>query len=141
MKTKQESELNELKEELSKAKEKSDKGTSDSTMVQSGKDTVAVEITETAPGVKTEFESERDFKISGQICEAGQQDKLTYVALIHQIDLRLTKGYKESDIVEPVIKALLPHSTLRNYVLTLPDCSLAKLRKNSWCVLSRKNVS
>ena len=68
-------------------------------------------------------------KISGQIGEAGQQDKLTYVALIHQIDLGLTKGHKESEVVEAVIKAISPHSTLRNYVLTLPDHSLAKLRK------------
>ena len=103
---------------------------SDSAELQSGKDKVAAEITETAPGVKTEkFELKRDFKISGQIDEAGQQDKLTYVALIHQIDLGLMKGYKESEVVEAVIKAISPHSTLRNYVLTLPDRSLAKLYK------------
>ena len=80
--------------------------------------------------VKTEkFELKHDFKILGQIGEAGQQDKLTYVALIHQIDLGLTKGYKESEVVEAVIKATSPHSTLTNYVLTLPDRSLAKVRK------------
>ena len=130
LKSKQESELNELKEKLSKAKEKCDKGTSGSAELQSGKDKVTVEITETASGIKTEkFELKRDFKISGQIGEAGQQDKLTYVALIHQIDLGLTKGYKESEVVEAVIKAISPHSTLRNYVLTLPDRSLAKLLK------------
>ena len=87
LKTKQESELNELKEKLSKAKEKFDKGTSDSAVLQSGKDKVVVEITETDPRVKTEkFELIHDFKISGQIGEAGQQDKLTYAARIHQID-------------------------------------------------------
>ena len=130
LKSKQESELNELKEKLSKAKEKCDKGTSDSAELQSGKDKVAAEITETASGIKTEkFELKRDFKTSGQIREAGQQDKLTYVALIHQIDLGLTKSYKEPEVVEAVIKAISPHSTLRNYVLTLPDHSLAKLCK------------
>ena len=130
MKSKQESELNELKEKLSKVKEKYDKGTSDSAELQLGKDKVTTETTETAPGVKTEkFELKYDFKISGQIGEPGQQDKLTCVALIHQIDLGLTKGYKESEVVEAVIKAISPHSTLRNYVLTLPDHSLAKLRK------------
>ena len=113
MKSKQESELNELKEKLSKTKEKCDKGTSDSAELQSGKDKVAAEITETTPGIKTEkFELKRDFKISGKIGEAGQQDKLTYVVLIHQIDLGLTKGYKESEVVEAVIKAISPHSTL-----------------------------
>ena len=64
-----------------------------------------------------------------RIVEAGQQDKLAYVARIHQIDLGLTKGYKESEVVKAVIKAISAHSTLRNYVLTLPDHSLAKLRK------------
>ena len=130
LKSKKESELNDLKEKLSKAEEKCDKGTSDSADLQSGKVKVAVEITETASGIKTEkFELKRDFKISGQIGEAGQQDKLTYVALINQIDLGLTKGYKESEVVEAAIKAISPHSTLRNYVLTLLDRSLAKLRK------------
>ena len=130
LKSKQESELNELKEKLSKAKEKCDKGTSNSVELQSGKDKVAVEITETSSGIKPEkFELKRDFKILGQIGEAGKHDKLTYVALIDQIDLGPKKGYKESEVVEAVIKAISPHSTLRNYVLTLPDRSLAKLRK------------
>ena len=119
-----------MKQKLSEAKEKCDRGTSDSAMLQSGKDKVAVEITETAPGVKTEkFELESDFKISGQIGEAGQQDKLIYVALIHQIDSGLTKGCKESEVAQAVLKAISPHSTLTNYVLTLPDRSLAKLHK------------
>ena len=100
------------------------------TELQSGKDKVAVEIPDTASGIKTEkFELKRDFKISGQIGEAGQQEKLTYVTLIHQIDLGLTKGYKELEVVEAVIKAISPHSNLRNYVLTLPNRSLEKLRK------------
>ena len=54
MKSKQESELNELKEKLSKAKEKCDKGISDSAELQSGKDKVTAEIAETDPMVKTE---------------------------------------------------------------------------------------
>ena len=109
MKTKQESELNELKEKLSKAKEKCDKGTSDNAVLQSGKDKVVVEITETAPRVKTEkFELMHDFKISGQIGEAGQQDKLTYATLIHQIDWGLTKGNKESEVDDEPCHPTLP---------------------------------
>ena len=129
-----------MKEKLSKAEEKCDKGTSDSAELQLGKDKVAIEITETAPRVKTEkFEFKRDFKISEQIGEAGQQAKLTYVALIHEIDLGFTKGYiKESEVVEAAIKTILPHSTLRNYVLTLPDQSLAKLPKLFVCSFKKK---
>ena len=84
LKSKQESELNDLKEKLSKAKEKCDKWTSDSAELQSDKDKVAVEITETASVIKTEkFELKRDFKISGQIGEAGQQDNRTNSHLSH----------------------------------------------------------
>ena len=71
---------------------------------------------------------QREFKISGQILEPGQYDKLTYVSLIHQIESGLAKGYSEKDIADAVIKSISPHSSLRNYVLTSPDRSLTKLR-------------
>ena len=70
----------------------------------------------------------REFKISGQIGEPGQKDKLTYVSLIHQIDSGLERGYSDKDICDAVIKAISPHSSLRNYILTLPQRSLKKLR-------------
>ena len=71
----------------------------------------------------------REFKIAGQVGEPNQPDKLTYVALIHQIDNGIKRGYHESEVVDAIIKAISPHSSLRNYVLTLQDRSLAKLRK------------
>eukprot|EP00794_Sanderia_malayensis_P014654 gene14654-16172_t len=74
------------------------------------------------------FSLRHEFKISGQVGEPGQLDKLTYVSLIHQIDSGVEKGYREREIVDAVIKCISPHSSLRNYVLTLPDRSLAKLR-------------
>ena len=70
----------------------------------------------------------REFKISGQIGEPGQYDKLTYISLIHQIDSGLAKGYSEKDVADAVMKSISPHSSLRNYVLTSPDHSLKKLR-------------
>ena len=71
----------------------------------------------------------REFKIAGQVGEPNQPDKLTYVALIHQIDNGIKRGYHESEVVNAIIKAISPHSSLRNYALTLQDRSLAKLRK------------
>ena len=68
----------------------------------------------------------RECKISGQIGEPGQKDKSTYVSLIHQIDKGLERGYSDKDICDAVIKAISPHSSLRNYVLTLPQRSLKK---------------
>ena len=70
----------------------------------------------------------REFKLSGQIGEPGQTEKLTFVSLMHQIDSGLKRGYKESEIVDAVIRAISPHSSLRSYVETLCVLSLAKLR-------------
>ncbi len=70
----------------------------------------------------------REFKIAGQIGEPGQKDKLTYVSLIHQIDSGVDNGFSEKDISDAIIKSISPHSSLRNYILTLPDRSLSKLR-------------
>ena len=71
----------------------------------------------------------REFKISGQIGEPGQHDKLTYVSLIHQIDSAIEKGFTEKEVTDGVIKSISPHSSLRNYILLLPDRSLSKLRQ------------
>ena len=73
--------------------------------------------------------SRREFKIFGQIGEPGQTDKLSFVSLTHQIDSGLKRKYKESEIVDAVIRAISPHSSLRSYIETLPGLSLAKLRK------------
>ena len=71
----------------------------------------------------------REFKISGQIGETGQTEKLTFVSLTHQIDSGLKRQYKECEIVDAVIRAISLHSSLRSYVETLNDLSLPKLRK------------
>ena len=70
----------------------------------------------------------REFKISGQIGEPGQTEKLTFVSLMHQIDSGLKRDYQENEIGDAVIRAISPHS-LRSYVDTLSDLSLAKLRR------------
>ena len=116
-----------------------------------------VEQKPTAPGVKTEKQSSdggpkqekgaedilsqlakakssssllrREFKISGQIGEPGQTEKLTFVSLMHQIDSGLKRDYQENEIMDAVIRAISPHSSLRSYVETLSDLSLAKLRR------------
>ena len=71
----------------------------------------------------------RKFKISGQIGEPGQTEKLTFVSLMHQIDSELKCDYQEKEIMDAVIRAISPHSSLRSYVETLSDLSLAKLRR------------
>ena len=51
------------------------------------------------------------------------------MSLIHQIDSGLKRGYKESKIVDALIRAISPHSSLRSYVETLCAHSLAKVRR------------
>ena len=80
-------------------------------------------------------------KIAGQVGEPGQADKLNYIGLIHQIDADLKRGYDECEIVEGVIKAMSPKSSLRSYILTLPECSLSKLRKILRVFFQEKNGS
>ena len=48
---------------------------------------------------------------------------------MHQIDSGLKRDYNESEIVDTVIRAISPHSSLRSYVETLSDLSLSKLRR------------
>ena len=72
--------------------------------------------------VKTKSSSpllRREFKISDQIGEPGQTEKLTFVSLMHQIDSGLKRDYQENEIVDAVICAISPHSSLRSYVETL----------------------
>ena len=134
LKMKQLEELSEIESKLTKAKEKCGSTEPKSTST-SEKSKGASKIVEAAPEINTEKVEgtstiyKREFKVVGQIGEAGQSDKLTYVALIHQIESGLAKNYSELEIVEAIIKSISPHSSLRNYVLTLPDRSLAKLRK------------
>ena len=92
-------------------------GNTSDTVVETGKDVINTPL------------YRREFKISGQIGEPGQTDKLTFVSLTHQMDSGLKRKYKEQEIIDAVIRAISPHSSLRSYVETLSDVSLPKLRK------------
>ena len=48
---------------------------------------------------------------------------------MYQIDSGLKRDYQENEIVDAVIRAISPHSSLRSYVETISDLSLAKLRR------------
>jgi hypothetical protein len=64
----------------------------------------------------------RTSRKSGQIgCKAG----ISYTRLIRQIETGKQKGYSEVDIIDGVIKAVLPSSS---YLDGRPDMNLATLR-------------
>ena len=70
----------------------------------------------------------REFKISGQIGEPGQRDRLTFSSLAHQIEHGRLKGHTEHEIVEGVIRAVVPGSALRSYLEGRVGLTLPKLR-------------
>ncbi len=73
----------------------------------------------------------REFKISGQIGEHGQKDKLTFSSLAHQIEHGLSRGVSELEIVDAVIRAIAPGMQLRSYLEGNPNLTLPILR----CIL------
>lgn len=129
LKIKQAAELNEMMKKLEVAK-----GGKDSV---SGNNTSVID----KPPVLTTPLIRREFKISGSIGEPGQADKLTFVSLTHQVDSGMKRGYKENEIVDAVIRAISPHSSLRSYVETVLDLNLAKLRKILRVHYREKNAS
>ncbi|KAL6465912.1 hypothetical protein MHYP_G00260450 [Metynnis hypsauchen] len=71
----------------------------------------------------------REFKISGQIGEPGQKDRLTFSSLARQIEHGLNKGVSEVEIVDAVIRAIAPGMQLRSYLEGRANLTLPTLRR------------
>lgn len=71
----------------------------------------------------------RQFKITGQIGDPDQKDKLNYSSLRKQIDIAVEQKYKENEIVDGVIRAISPGLVLRSYLESFKDLSLDRLKK------------
>ena len=69
----------------------------------------------------------KELKIKGQIAEAHQRDKLTYVSLIHQINEAQEAGHSESEIVNSVIRAMSASLTFRNVLESTSNLFLQHL--------------
>ena len=50
----------------------------------------------------------REFRISGQIGDPGQKDRLGFGSLVHQIEAGLARGHDEREMVDAIIKAVAP---------------------------------
>ena len=130
--------MQELKAKLIEAKKKVTKSSDieSGEMVYKSQTEIAKESAKFLVTKETEHEKlfnssilKREFKISGTISESGQTEKLSFVSLTHQIDSGIKRGYKETDIVDAVIRSIAPHSSLSSYVETLSDLNLGKSRK------------
>lgn len=71
----------------------------------------------------------RQFKISGQIGDPDQRDKLSFTSLVRQILNGNSQGYTDAEIVDGVIRAITPGMTLRNYLETYKELTLERLKK------------
>ena len=69
----------------------------------------------------------KEFWVKGSIGEADQKEKLTYVSLMHQINEAKAAGYDQDEIVNGVMRAMVPTLTLRNVLETATDLSLDRL--------------
>lgn len=70
----------------------------------------------------------RDFRICGQIGEAGQKDKLSYTSLINQMESGQRKGHSETEIVEAVTRAISPGLHLREMLEIKRGLTLSTLK-------------
>ena len=71
----------------------------------------------------------REFKILGVIGEPGQKDRIGYQSLISEIEGGLKKQYSELEVVNAVVRAVQPGLQLRDYLESVSDLTLPKLRK------------
>ena len=69
----------------------------------------------------------RDMKILGQIGEASQKDKISFISLIWQVFKAKAKGYNENDNTSAIIRALPPGLSVRKYLETIVDLKLPRL--------------
>jgi len=91
--------------------------------------------TEKAQGAETKVNVDvskvlrREFKIHGVVAGDNFKDGLSFVSLTRQIESGIKAGYKESEIVEAVIRAVSPSLKLRPYLEMIQDLSLSRLRQ------------
>ena len=83
----------------------------------------------------------RQFKISGQIGEPEQKDKISFSSLAGQIRTGLSQGYDESEIVDGVIRSITPGMVLTSYLETYKELTLDRLKKILCSHYGAKNTS
>ena len=73
----------------------------------------------------------KDFRLYDQIGMADQADKLPFISLMNQIDSGLSKSHKKKEIIEAVIRGIVPNLPLRSYLESVKDLTLNQLKSIS----------
>ena len=87
------------------------------------------EGTETKVSVDLAKVFKRDFKIFGTIGGDSHKDSLSFVSLTRQIDTGVKSGYKETEVIEAVIRAVSPSLKLRSYLEMMSELTLPRLKQ------------
>ena len=70
----------------------------------------------------------REFRIKGQIGRIGDKDnRLDFVSVKRQVEMAISKGYSEMDIVEAVINATTAGSDLRSLLQSMRSLSINRV--------------
>ena len=69
----------------------------------------------------------RELKLQGQIGEAHQRDKISFISLMRQIREAKAKGYDEKEITSAILRAFTPGLSVRTYLETIIDLTLPRL--------------
>ena len=85
--------------------------------------------TETKVNVDVSKVLRKEFKIHGIVVGDNFKDGLSFVSLARQIESGRKACYKETEIVEAVIRAVSPSLKLRSYLEMIEDLSLSRLRQ------------
>ena len=104
-------------------------------------------VTQEAKGAETKVNVDvskllrREFKIHGIVAGDNFKDELSFVSLARQIESEIKACYKETEIVEAVIRAVSPSLKLRLYLEMIEDPSLSRLRQIMKAHFKRKSAT
>lgn len=71
----------------------------------------------------------KDFKISGRIGTIGHKDTISYTGLLYQMNSAKERGYAQKEIINAVIRSVVPGLELRSYLEGRPELTYDSLLK------------
>ena len=71
----------------------------------------------------------KDFKVRAIIGNSGQEDRVSFMSLTHQINVGRTAGYSDNEIVRGVLKAIPLNLRLRNVLETVEGLTFDTSKK------------
>ena len=83
----------------------------------------------------------RDFRIVGTVGAQGQKDQLSYVSLSRQIQSGKERGYSEKELVDGLIKCIVPGLPLKDYLEAMREMGLETIMKIVRAHYQEKNAS